>query len=353
MPIFIPDKLTRAIAEAFEASGVSAEAAEMVAEHLIEAELCGVRSHGVIRVKQYVEAVQNGKIARDATLTTVSETASTAVLDGHHGFGQVMARLAMDVALDKADRTGVAAVTLVNCSHTGRLGSYTARATSRGMVGIMMVNAGGHGQWVAPYGGSAGRLATNPLSIAVPVGNDDPIMLDIATSVAPEGKIRTAQTAGQSLPDGWLIDHHGRPSTNPDDLYDSPRGALLPFGGHKGFGLAMIIDALAGGLSGAGCCHDPDAPLAVKTDGVLVMALNVAAFGAAPDFHRQIRQLIEHVKSSPPAPGTEEVITPGELEARSRRSQLERGLTIDDATWRSIQPTLARLGVSIEPSPDR
>jgi uncharacterized oxidoreductase len=303
----------------------------------------------VIRVPQYVEAIEAGKIAPDATLSTVSETESTAVLDGHHGFGQVMARGAMDIALDKAEGSGVAAVTLVNCSHTGRLGSYTTRAAARNMVGIMMVNAGGHGQWVAPYGGTAGRLATNPLSIAVPVGDGDPIMLDIATSVAPEGKVRTAHTAGNALPQGWLIDHRGAPSTHPADLYGPPRGALLPFGGHKGFGLAMIIDALAGGLSGAGCCVDPDAPDAGDTDGVFMLAINVAVFRAAPDFERQVRRMIAHVKTSPPAPGFDAVLTPGELEARSRQSQCEQGVMIDEATWQAIRPTLERIGVDLEP----
>src|SRR5262249_54754363 len=152
---------------------------------------------------------------------------------------QVMVLRAVDLARERAERAGVCAVTLVNCSHTGRLGSYTERVARRGMAALIMVNTGGHGQWVAPFGGSAGRISTNPMSLAVPVDGEAALVLDIATSVAPEGKVRALMVAGKSLPEGWIMDAQGQPSTTAADLYGPPRGALLPFGGHKGFGLAM------------------------------------------------------------------------------------------------------------------
>ena len=182
------------------------------------------------------------------------------------------------------------------------------------MAALMMVNSGGCGQWVAPFGGAAGRLATNPLSLAVPTESGDPLLLDIATSVAPEGKIRTKLGAGQPIPLNWAVDHRGEPTTNPADLYGPPRGALLPFGGHKGFGLSMLVNALAGGLSGAGCCTDADRPLAGQTDGVLIVAINVSAFCRPAEFLNMIQRQIAHVKSAPPSAGTAEILVPGELE---------------------------------------
>jgi uncharacterized oxidoreductase len=342
MPTVPPDLLERQIADVFLARGVPDDEARIVAAHLVEAEACGVVSHGVLRVPQYVQALADGRIVPGVSLRVVSEAPATAVLDGGHGFGQVMALRAMGFALDRAEATGVCAVTLVNCGHTGRLGSYTEHATRRGMAAMMMVNNGGHGQWVAPFGGAAGRLSTNPISIAVPTSTDAPLVLDVATSVAPEGKARALLAAGERVPEGWIIDHQGRPTTSPADLYGPPRGALLPFGGHKGFGLAMLVDALAGGLSGAGCCTDANASLAGKTDGVFIVAVKVAAFCPLPDLQGQITGLVQHVKSAPPAPGATEVLVPGELEARTRRKRLLEGIPVEPATWEALQQLQSR-----------
>jgi uncharacterized oxidoreductase len=345
MPAVSSADLTELVIRIFRASGVPAEPAQIVAEHLVDGDLCGVSSHGIIRIPQYVQAVEEGRVVPDARLSVVRETAAAAVLDGGHGFGQVMARKAMEVAIDRARHAGVGAATLVNCGHTGRLGSYTEHAARAGLARLIMANTGGNGQWVAPFGGTSGRLATNPISIAVPSDSGEPLLLDFATSVAPEGKVRTMLTAGRSIPADWIIDSLGRPSTNPADLYGPPRGALLPFGGHKGFGLAMLIDALAGGLSGAGCCTAIDQPMEGKTDGVFLLAVNVADFVSLADFRAAVSRLIDHVKSSPASPGSAEVLVPGELEARTRRNRLRDGIPIADATWEIIRQSAARVGV--------
>lgn len=346
MPTIPAATLTQWIADIFQVSAVPNEAAQVVAEHLVDAEACGVPSHGVIRVPQYLQAIEQKRVIPEARLTVVRENVATAVLDGGHGFGQVMARAAMDVAIERANRAGVGVVTLTNCGHTGRLGSYTEQATRSGMAGLVMSNTGGNGQWVAPFGGLAGRLATNPISIGVPSGAADPLLMDYATSIAPEGKVRTMKTAGRSLPAGWIIDHQGRPSTNPADLYGPPRGALLPIGGHKGFGLSMLIDALAGGLSGAGCCVAADRPLDGKTDGVFLLAIRVEDFCPLAEFRDAVSRLIAHVKSSPPAAGTSEVVVPGELEFRHRAQRLQTGIPIQDATWDLLQAAAAVTGVA-------
>ena len=347
MPTFAPDRLTDAITRAFVVCSVPEGGARIVAEHLVDAELSGVTSHGIIRVPQYVKALQEGHVSLDAELTVTADHTGTAVLDGHGGLGQVMARRAMDVAIGKATECGVGAATLVNCSHTGRLASYALQAAEANMIGVVMVNPGGHGQWVAPFGGIAGRLGTNPLSIAAPTGNDTPIFIDMATCVAPEGKVRAWMVAGKELPEGWLRDAEGKPTTDPKDLYGPPRGALQPVGGHKGYGLALLIDLIAGALSGAGVCTDPDAPLEGKTDGVFLLAINVQSFCPLDHFHHLANQLVRHVKSSPSAPGFDEVLVSGELEGRQKTERLQTGIPIEEKTWATIQATLDELGVSV------
>src|SRR5258708_1778305 len=168
--------------------------------------------------------------------------------------------------------------------------------------------------------------------------------------MCPEGKCWLVQWCGLSIPEGWTIDHQGQPATDAAELYGPPRGALLPFGGHKGFGLAMLIDALAGGLSGAGCCTDASSPMGGKTDGVFLIAVSIAAFRPLLEFQRTIGRLVHHVKSSPPAPGLPEVLVPGELEARIRHHRLREGIPIEPATWEVLQQILDQFHLAIDVS---
>src|SRR5262249_34572394 len=178
MPTFSAEFLQDTTARIYRACAVSEEESQIIAEHLVDAEACGLPSHGLLRVPQYVQAIAAGELVPGAALRVLPGTVAAAVLDAGHGFGQVMARQAMDRAIDRAERAGVGVMTVRNCGHTGRLGSYTEQATRRGMAGIVMVNGGGHGQWGAPFGASAGRLATNPLSIARPSAASGPPLLD-------------------------------------------------------------------------------------------------------------------------------------------------------------------------------
>ena len=158
----------------------------------------------------------------------------------------------------------------------------------------------------------------------------------MATSAAPEGKIRAMMSAGLAIPEGWVVDHAGQPTRNPADLYGPPRGALLPFGGHKGFGLAMLIDAMAGGLSGAGCCCDANAPLAGKGDGVFLVAIQISAFEPLDPFQQMMTQLVHHVKSAASSDSSGEVLVPGEPEARNRQRLLREGIPVAPATWDAL-----------------
>ena len=348
MPKFTAEQLRKITEDIFEAAGVPKTESEIVSQHLVEANLAGVDSHGVIRIPQYVKAIQTGKITPGAPLKVIQETPSSTLINGNRGFGQVIAQQAMSVAIKKARRNVISAVSVYNCNHVGRLASYTMMAADEEMIGMMMVNAGGGGQTVAPFGGIARRLATNPISIAVPTGKTNPIVLDIATSVAPEGKIRAMRNRGEQVKEGWIIDHNGRPTTNPNDFYRPPKGALLPLGGaagHKGFGLGFIIDILAGGLSGAGCSKKNAEP---PGDGILIIVIDIQRFTPLDAFLDSVVELVEYVKSSPTAPGFDEILVPGEPEFRERKKRLKSGIFIDETTWRQIKEIIEELGISTE-----
>jgi uncharacterized oxidoreductase len=213
------------------------------------------------------------------------------------------------------------------------------------MIGIVMVNAGGGGQSVVPFGGSARRLATNPFSIAAPTSGEFPLVLDIATSMAPEGKIRDHALRGAKLPEGWIIDSQGRQSCNPSDFYGPPAGSILPLGGvagYKGFGMALMIDVLAGALSGAGCCGPENVP---ARDGVLLIAIDIAQFSDRVAFYEHVGELIAYVKSCPVAPGFPDIFVPGEIEFREAQRRSKSGINVDDHIWQQIEAISARLGI--------
>ncbi len=348
MPILKPEELIELCHGIFRALGAPAEVARRVAESLVEANLMGHDSHGVIRVAQYIEMVEDGRINATARPRVERETANTAVVDGEWQFGQVAARFAMEAAIEKAARGGVAAVQLHRSGHIGRLGEYAAQALERGMAGIVTTNNHGGGQNMAPFGGVARRLSPSPIAIAVPGGKDFPIVLDMTSSVVAEGKVRVKRARGERLPEGWIQDAAGRPSTDPADLYSNPPGSLTPLGGaagHKGFGLALMIDILSGALGGAGCSR-ADQP--VRGNGVYLQAINPEAFGAAEEFPKQVAALVEYVKSSPLAPGADRIRVPGEVEHEQKRKRLRDGIEIEDDTWRKIRAAAARLGVAAE-----
>jgi uncharacterized oxidoreductase len=347
MPKLAPEALERAAAAIFESAGVPRDEAQIVSRHLVEANLAGHDSHGVLRIPQYAKALQTGRVKPGVKPQVLNETATTASLDAQGGFGQVAARYAVSLAMNKARQSGIAAVTVRNSYHTGRIGSYTLMAAEQGFVSLAMVNGGGGGQSVAPFGGIERRLATNPISIAAPAPNGQPLVFDIATSVAAEGKLRDCFQKGKSVPAGWMVDSLGHSSTNPKEFYDRPGGALLPLGGpvgHKGFGLGFMIDILAGALSGAGVCR-PDAP--EPKDGLLMIALEVQRFLPMEAFHAHVAQLIAHVKSCPPAPGFKEVYVPGELERREQQRRRTEGIEVDQRTWGDICEVAAEVGVNL------
>jgi uncharacterized oxidoreductase len=289
--------------------------------------------------------MEKGLVSCGAKLTVVTESEAFAVIDGGWGFGQVMARQAMDIGMAKAARVGVATVFGRNCGHIGRVGEYPEIAAAKGMAAVMFVNTHGAGKLVAPWGGMDRRLSANPIAIGLPRASGDPILVDISTCAIAEGKLRNMRTADAPVPAGAIVDSEGRPSTDANDFYGPPQGAILPFGGHKGFALGLATDVLAGALSGAGCSR-PDTDRVGNSFTVTV--IDVARVRGVEDFEREVGNLVEYVKSSRRAPGVEEILAPGEPESRERQRRTRDGIAVHPATWHRIVETAGRHGVTLE-----
>jgi uncharacterized oxidoreductase len=345
MPRFSSEALEALACGIFRASGAGDDAARIVARHLTDASLAGHDSHGLMRIIQYVREIESGQIRPAAVPRILADWPEGSVIDARGPFGQVACHRAMDRAIDKALAGTVGVITLRHCNHSGRLGAYAAQAAAAGCFGMVAANGGGAGQWVAPFGGRDRRLSTNPLAMGAPSEEAFPLLLDISTSAAPEGKVRDSLQREKPVPDGWLVDHDGRPTNDPRALYATPGGALLPLGGamgHKGYALAFMVDLLAGALSQAGC---PTQAAADGTNGtgIFMLALNIEQFLPAAKFATQLREMIAWVKSSAPAEGFTEILVPGEAEFRTRTDRLRRGIDLAPAVWREITAIVDRL----------
>jgi len=329
--------------EIFKAAGVPEDEANLVSDFLVKANLDGHDSHGVIRIPQYVKEIEEGRIKPRAEFRIIRETATSALIDGNWGFGQVVAERAMRIAIEKARAYTVGIVSVRNCNHVGRLFDYTVMAAEEGMIGLAFVNSP---KIVAPYGGIDRKLGTCPISLAFPAGENFPIVIDMATSVCAEGKVRVALHKGMRLPYRCIVDKWGRLSDDPKDLYDG--GALLPFGGevgYKGFGLALSAEILGGILSGTGFSSSERFR---GGNGVFMEVINVDGFMDADEFRREVDNLIRAVKSSRVMHGFKEIIIPGEIEFRTRVRRVREGIKLPDETWKRIVETARRLGLDIK-----
>lgn len=343
MPVFHAAQLENPIEGLLTAIGARPRDAKIVADHLLSCHLAGHDSHGLIRIPQYFAHAKEGRLCLDSAPTILQETPATAVMDGGWTWGQVTASDATHLAIQKATQVGVAAVTVRQCYHIGRVGVYALEAAKRGLVGKVWCN--GHGvARVAPWGGCEPRLATNPIAIAIPT-QEQPILVDITTSVVAEGKVRVAKNKGVSVPDGWLLDKDGNPTNNPADLYVG--GSLLPFGGpvaHKGYGLSVVVDALGGVLSAAGCGMMPGVPIG---NGLLIEILDPKAFGDPDDFYQRMQAYVDYLKSARPRVGVDEILLPGEPELRTEARRRVEGFEIDEETWRQINGVAAEVGFDL------
>jgi uncharacterized oxidoreductase len=344
MPTFHAEPLKQISREIFTAAGATSDEARIVADALVEANLAGHDSHGILRIPEYVRWMEEKLVTVGARLEIVRESDSFAVVDGGWGFGQVVAREAMEVAIKKAEQAGIGTVAARQCCHIGRVGDYPMMAAARGMAAVMFVNTHGGGKLVAPWGGKERRLSANPISVAIPRKKGTPIVVDISTSAIAEGKVRSMLNRKVPVPPGNVIDAEGNPTTDAAKFYGPPAGALLPFGGHKGFALGLVTDILAGALSGGGCSRR-DASRIGNT--FLVFVLDIDRLRGKEPFYADIEQLVEYVKSSALAPGFQEILVPGEPEAFEQERRRRNGVPVDDETWRQVTEAGMKYGVSV------
>jgi uncharacterized oxidoreductase len=336
------ERLTHIASEIFAKSGCSAAEAACIARHLVDANLVGHESHGVIRIKPYIEWLRAGLVVPDQSASIVFENEVIAVPDGASGFGQTIGEQAVRIGVEKAAKLGVSVIALRRSGHLGRIGDWAEMAAQAGMLSLHFVNTSGKGLLVAPFGGIERRMSANPIAAGVPVDGRDPIVLDISCCTIAEGKIRVALNKNVPLPEGCVIDAQGQPCTDPKAFYEQP-GAILPFGGHKGYGLGIIAEMLAGALTGGDCTNPKNAER--LHNGMLSIYLEPDFFARHDALQAEIGRFVDYVKSSKTVTPDGEILMPGELESRNRVARLRDGVHLDDTTWQQIRSIAGELGI--------
>jgi len=347
VPTISADVLTGFATELLTAGGVGPEEAAVVAESLVGANLRGYDSHGVMRIPFYIDRAKKGEVVPGAEFEVLTEGPSRMTVDGHWGFGQTQALRLTRRLIEKAKASGVAVGTMIRCSHVGRLGEYCEMAAEAGQVGMMTVNNHGAVHRVAPPGGKASRLSTNPVAFAIPNG-DVPIVLDFCTSATAEGKVRVKRIAGELCPDGWLLDSEGRPTNDPNDLYGEPHGTIRPMGGdqpHKGYGLSLVVEILSGALSGGVCARE--VPINPIGNCVFMMVLDPAQFGGAEHFASEVGSLVDFVRSCPRVEGVDKIVLPGDPERQILAEKSAAGIQFDPGNWAQLANLANQLGVPV------
>ncbi|MGE3805684.1 MAG: Ldh family oxidoreductase [Gemmataceae bacterium] len=347
MPTLAAESLQKFAKALFLAGGLPDSEADIVSKSLVDANLCGHDSHGLIRIPQYLKMVEEGNFKPGAPFTVIRETPAVLVADGGWGFGQVQAHRLLERLIGKARQVGVASGTLKNCGHIGRLGEYAETAARQRCAVMGTVNSHGYGRAVAPPGGTAGRIGTNPLLLSVPT-RTDPVFLDIGTCVAAEGKVRVCFNKKVPTPDGWLLDDKGKPTTDPGVLYREPKGTILPLGAaqsYKGFGLGLLLDMFAGGFSGAPCSH-PSLPLRAG-NAVFFTVFDIDLFAGSEHFLSEVSEIASDVKTCPRAEGINEILLPGEPERKAKAARLASGIPLDDGTWGQLSDVAKKLKVEL------
>lgn len=319
------------------AHGTPEAYAEIVADHLVSANVSGVDSHGVSFLTYYVQAIELGEIHPEAGTSLVSDRGATAIVRGNMGFGQVSALFATELAIRKAHDEGMGAVALLDSHHVGRLGHYVERAADEKTV--LMIWGGGQGvelPQAVPYGGARAILHTNPIAIGFPAAPNHPFVLDFATSATSGGKVRQARIKGESVPAGVLVDKSGKPTTDPNALFDG--GAHVPFGGHKGYAMMLAAELLGRTLLGADTFATTEESSAIfRHSGNLFIALPSHAFTSHELCVENAASLLDSIRKVPPADGFTQVLVPGDPEFRARQDRMTNGIPLDESLWDELQ----------------
>jgi L-2-hydroxycarboxylate dehydrogenase (NAD+) len=333
------------IASAFERVGMPPGDAGVVAALMAEADLQGSDGHGVIRLPQYVKRIRAGGVNLRPDIRIVHEKPGMALVHGDNGMGHLVMTYAAEIAIEKARASGVAWVGAQWSNHAGPASLYARMPLTQDMIGLYF--AVGNANHLPPWGGVEMLLSTNPIAAAIPAGEEPPIVLDMATTVAAYGKVKAKAARGESMPEGWMIDRHGRPLTDPKR---ADEGFLLPIGGYKGYGLALVVGLIAGTLNGAAMGKDlvdfnRDAAGATNT-GQAIVAIDPAAFGEIDAFKREVDRLVRDLRSSERMPGVERIFLPGEQSHEKRRLQAAHGITIAPQVLTTLNELASELGIA-------
>jgi L-2-hydroxycarboxylate dehydrogenase (NAD+) len=336
--------LVEFITRALAAAGIPAEDASQVAALMAESDARGGDAHGVFRLAQYVKQIQGGTVNPRPKIRVVTSKAGTALVDGDNALGHLVMKRATELAIEKARECGVGWVGTRRSNHAGPAQLYPRMAAAQDMIGMYFCV--GNANLLPPWGGTEALLSTNPISIAVPASRHPIITLDMATTNTAFGKIRLKAQRGEAMPEGWMIDREGKPLTDPKRASE---GFLLPIGGPKGYGLALMIGLLAGTLNGAAFGRDVvDYTVDSKTPsntGQSIVALNIAAFADVQAFKENVDEVWDVMKSSPTLPGVDEVRLPGERSEQIYRERMAHGVPLSDGQRKVLDELADRLGI--------
>ena len=331
-------ELQQLVAGIFTRLDVPAEDAGIVADHLVEADLRGVHSHGVIRVPTYVAGIKAGKINPLPKIEVVEDHGGQVVMDGDNGLGQLTAFRANELAIERGKEHGLAAVALRRSTHCGAMAYYAIRAREQGLIGLAITNAGMN---MTPIGGTSKIVGNNPFAIAIPTTREWPMVLDIATSVVAGGKLDVARSKGESIPLGWARDKDGNPTTDP---VAARAGSLEPVGGHKGLALAVMLDVLAGVLSGGRFGGMLGTLPGESGMGQFFLTIDVTRFMPMDTFKARMDELIDQIHNSPKQPGVERIYVAGEIEYDLESARRAAGVPIEESVMASLEETAREVG---------
>jgi len=338
-------KLEAFISRAFQAVGISAAESKSIAELMVRADVQGSEGHGVFRLPQYIRRIKGGAVNVKPDIRVVREAAGMALVDGDNGMGHLVMRFATEKAIEKAQSAGVAWVGVKWSNHAGPASLYASMPVERDMIGLYL--AVGNANHLPPWGGLDMLLSTNPIAVAVPAGEEPPIVLDMATTVAAYGKVKTKAQRGETMPEGWMMDRQGRPLTDPQRANE---GFLLPIGGYKGYGLALIFGLLAGTLNGAAMGKDvvdfnADDTTPTNT-GHVIIAINVEALQPVAEFKKSVDVLVRDLRKSERLPGVDRIRLPGEGSHAARADRLQHGIPLSAPLVASLRQLAAELKIA-------
>lgn len=327
----------------FAKAGSNTRECKLLADHLVEANLKGHDSHGVGMIPAYIESLMAGELKLNASLKTITDSEALLVVDGGIGLGQTMAHDAIDLGIARAKQKGSAIVALRNAHHIGRIGHWAEQCAKDNLISIHFVNVISNAV-VAPFGGAAARLVTNPIAIGIPRRNHEAVIVDFATSRLAHGKVRVAYNKGETVPPGTLIDAEGNPTNDSGVLFNEPLGALLPFGEHKGWTLAFACEALAGALTGGHAMKGPVTNKAIINN-MFSIIVSPDALGTTSTYLSELEDFVRWAQLPPPNKQSH-VLLPGDPERAKKADRLQNGIPVDPASWQQIVSAASRVGMS-------